>query len=66
MTKHNHELLRNLLDELTATPIYSAACGRCGISTKTLWRFIRASQREDDPETTVWSGAISTTGFMII
>ena len=50
MTKRNHDLLRNLLDELCVTPIYTAACARCGISTKTLWRYIRASQREDDPE----------------
>ena len=50
MTKRNHDLLRDLIDELTVTPIYTAACARCGISTKTLWRYIRASQREDDPE----------------
>ena len=50
MTKLNHDLLRDLLDELTVTPIYTAACARCAISTKTLWRYIRASQREDDPE----------------
>ncbi len=50
MTKRNHDLLRDLLDELCVTPIYTAACARCGISTKTLWRYIRASQREDDPE----------------
>ena len=50
MTKRNHDLLRNVLEELCVTPIYTAACARCGISTKTLWRYIRASQREDDPE----------------
>ena len=57
MTKRNHDLLRNVLDELCVTPIYTAACARCGISTKTLWRYIRASQREDDPESyrLVWS-----------
>jgi hypothetical protein len=49
MTKRNHELLRLVLDALTVTPIYTAVCARCGIATKTLWRFIRASQREDDP-----------------
>ena len=47
--KRNHDLLRDLLDELCVTPIYTAACARCGISTKSLWRFIRASQHEDDP-----------------
>jgi hypothetical protein len=51
MTKCNHDLLRELLDELTVRPVYSTACARCGISTKSLWRFIRASQREDDPAT---------------
>ena len=58
MTKRNHDLLRNLLDELSARPIYSAACARCGVSPKSLWRFIRASQREDDPESycLVWCG----------
>jgi hypothetical protein len=50
MTKRNHDLMRNVLDQLSVTPIYSAACARCGISTKSLWRFLRASQREDDPE----------------
>ena len=50
MTKRSHDLLRNVLDELCVTPIYTAACARCGISTKSLWRFIRASQHEDDPE----------------
>jgi hypothetical protein len=50
MTKRNHDLLRDVLDELCVTPIYTAACARCGISTKSLWRYIRASQREDDPE----------------
>ena len=50
MTKRNHDLLRNVLDELCVTPIYTAACARCGISTKSLWRYVRASQREDDPE----------------
>jgi len=55
MTKRNHDLLRDLLDELCATPIYTAACARCGISTKTLWRYIRTSQREDDPSfSLVW------------
>jgi hypothetical protein len=49
MTKRSHDLLRDLLDELCVTPIYTAACSRCGISTKTLWRYIRASQREHDP-----------------
>jgi hypothetical protein len=57
MTKRNHDLLRDLLDELCVTPVYTAACARCGISTKTLWRFLRASQREDDPESyrLIWS-----------
>ena len=50
MTKRNHDLLRDVLDELCVTPIYTAACARCGISTKSLWRYVRASQREDDPE----------------
>ena len=50
MTKRNHDLLRDLLDELCVTPIYTAACARCGISTKSLWRYVRASQHEDDPE----------------
>jgi hypothetical protein len=50
MTKRNHDLLRNVLDELCVRPIYSAACARCGISTKSLWRYVRASQCEDDPE----------------
>ena len=49
MTKRSHDLLRHVLDELCITPIYSAVCGRCGISTKSLWRYVRASQREDDP-----------------
>jgi hypothetical protein len=50
MTKRNHDLLRDLLDELTVTPIYAAACARCGVSPKSLWRYVRASQRENDPE----------------
>jgi hypothetical protein len=50
MTKRNHDLLRDVLDELCVTPIYTAACARCGISTKSLWRYVRASQCEDDPE----------------
>jgi hypothetical protein len=50
MTKRNHDLLRDVLDELCVTPIYSAACARCSISTKSLWRYVRASQREDDAE----------------
>jgi hypothetical protein len=50
MTRRNHDLLRNVLDELCVTPIYTAACARCGISTKSLWRYVHASQREDDPE----------------
>ena len=50
MTKRNHDLLRDVLDQLCVTPIYAAACARCGISTKSLWRYVRASQREDDPE----------------
>ena len=50
MTKRSHDLLRNLLDELCVTPIYTAACARCNVSTKSLWRFIRASQCEDDPD----------------
>jgi hypothetical protein len=40
MTKRNHDLLRDAV-----TPIYSAACARCGISTKSLWRYVQASQR---------------------
>jgi len=57
MTKRSRDLLRDVLDELCVTPIYTAACARCGISTKTLWRYVRASQREDDPESyrLVWS-----------
>ena len=57
MTKRNHDLLRDVLDELSVTPVYTAACARCRISTKSLWRYIRASQREDDPESyrLVWS-----------
>lgn len=39
-----------MLDELCVTPIYTAACARCGISTKSLWRYVRASQFEDDAE----------------
>jgi hypothetical protein len=50
MTKRNHDLLRDVLDELCVTPIYGAACARCGISTKSLWRYVPASQREHDPE----------------
>ena len=50
MTKRNHDLLRDVLDELCVTPIYTAACARCSISTKSLWRYVRASQREDDAE----------------
>ena len=50
MTKRNHDLLRDVLDELCVTPIYSAACARCSISTKSLWRYVRASQGEDNPE----------------
>jgi len=50
MTKRSHDLLRDLLDELCITPVYSAACARCGISTKSLWRYVRASQREDDAD----------------
>ena len=46
MTKRNHDLLRDLLDELCVTPIYTAACARCGISTKTLWRYIRVAAGE--------------------
>jgi hypothetical protein len=59
MTKRNHDLLRDVLDELCVTPIYSAACARCGISTKSLWRYVRASQREDNPESyrLVWCDA---------
>jgi hypothetical protein len=50
MTKRNHDLLRAVLDELCVTPIYTAACARRGISTKSLWRYVRASQRQDNPE----------------
>ena len=50
MTKRTHDLLRELLDELTVSPIYTAACARCAISTKSLWRYIRASQSENDVE----------------
>lgn len=50
MTKRNYDLLRDVLDELCVTPIYTAACARCGISTKTLWRYIRISQRKDESE----------------
>jgi hypothetical protein len=39
-----------VLDELRVTPIYTAACARRGISSKSLWRYIRASHREEDPE----------------
>ena len=31
MTKRNHDLLRDVLDQLCVTPIYAAACARCGI-----------------------------------
>jgi Pyridine nucleotide-disulphide oxidoreductase len=48
--KKSQSPTRDLLDELTVKPVYSAACARCGISTKSLWRFIRASQAEDNPE----------------
>jgi hypothetical protein len=48
MTKRSHDLLRDVLDELCVTPIYTAVCARCGISAKSLWRYVRASQREDD------------------
>ena len=65
MTKRNHDLLRNVLDELCVTPIYTAACARCGISTKSLWRYVRASQREDDPESYRLCGAMSRTGSTI-
>ena len=66
MTKRNHDLLRDVLDELCVTPIYTAACARCGISTKTLWRYIRASQREDESrELIAWSGATSRIGSTI-
>jgi hypothetical protein len=59
MTKRNHDLLRDVLDELCVTPIYTAACARCGIATKTLWRYVRASQCEDDAESyrLVWCDA---------
>jgi len=50
MTKRSHDLLRAVLDELCVSPIYSSVCARCGISTKSLWRYIRASQCEDDPQ----------------
>ena len=65
MTKRNHDLLRDVLDELCVTPIYTAACARCGISTKTLWRYIRISQRKDDPRAFAWSGATSKIGSTI-
>jgi hypothetical protein len=59
MTKRNHDLLRAVLDELCVTPIYTTAAARCGISTKSLWRYIRASQHEDDTESyrLVWCDA---------
>ena len=66
MTKRNHDLLRNVLDELCVTPIYTAACARCGISTKSLWRYVRASQREDDPRAIALCGAMSRIGSTII
>jgi hypothetical protein len=50
MTKLSHELLCDVLDQLCATPIYSAACARCNLSTKSLWRYLRASLREQEPE----------------
>ena len=34
MTKPTHDLLRDLLDQFTVTPVYTAACARCGISIK--------------------------------
>ena len=30
---------RRLLGELCVPPVYTAACARCGISTKSLWRY---------------------------
>jgi hypothetical protein len=59
MTKCTHDTLRDVLDELCVTPIYTAACARCCVSTKSLWRWLRASQREDDPVNFhfVWSDA---------
>jgi hypothetical protein len=50
MTKLGHDLLRDVLDQLCTTPVYTAACARCNLSTKSLWRYIRASLREDEPE----------------
>jgi hypothetical protein len=50
MTKLSHDLLRDVLDQLCTTPIYAAACARCNLSTKSLWRYIRASLREAEPE----------------
>jgi len=50
MTKCTHDTLLDVLDALAINPVYTTAAARCGISTKSLWRYIRASQREDDPE----------------
>ena len=49
MTKRNHELLRDVRNELCVTPIYTAAFARCGISIKTLWRHIQDLRRRRYP-----------------
>jgi hypothetical protein len=49
MTKCTHDTLRDVLDALAINPVYTTAAARCGVSTKSLWRWLRASQREDDP-----------------
>jgi hypothetical protein len=49
MTKCTHDSLRDVLDALAINPVYTTAAARCGVSTKSLWRWLRASQREDDP-----------------
>jgi len=57
MTKCTHDTLRDLLDALAINPVYTTAAARCGVSTKSLWRWLRASQYEDDPASFkfVWS-----------
>jgi hypothetical protein len=49
MTKCTHDTLCDVLDALAVNPVYTTAAARCNVSTKTLWRWLRASQREDDP-----------------
>jgi hypothetical protein len=57
MAKLTHDTLRDLLDALAINPVYTTAAAGCGVSTKSLWRWLRASQCEDDPASFkfVWS-----------